>query len=369
MEKMDFIICYNNRIFMEECIRYIKKLIVPAGVEIGIITLDDVKSLTSGYNIGMHRSTAKYKVYLHQDVFILNERFIENVLEIFHKDEKIGMIGALGKKDRCKDALYWDAWDEGHVYATGPCLTYDYDRVNGSESKQVVAIDGMIMITQYDVEWREDVFDGFDFYDISQCEEMRKSGYKIVVPYQSSPWCLHDCGNSKFKKFEYYRNIFCDEYKDLGYIYNPNERQDALVEMGNLAERYYEKVYPYLENGNWDIFNALMKNAETVMKYSTNVQIMALLWRIMENEKAQGISTSIYRTGKKIEEYIEEYVKCRFLIRRFEFGKNRNDDVEKVKRYLSTDHGRNYLEILTVNTAFDTEKTMNRMNRLINGRG
>lgn len=40
----------------------------------------------------------------------------------------------------------------------------------------VTAIDGMFMATQYDISWREDLFDGWDFYDISQSCEFTRGG-------------------------------------------------------------------------------------------------------------------------------------------------------------------------------------------------
>ena len=48
---------------------------------------------------------------------------------------------------------------------------------------EVEAVDGLFIATQYDVKWREDIFDGWDFYDISQSEEFHRAGYKVVVPY------------------------------------------------------------------------------------------------------------------------------------------------------------------------------------------
>ena len=40
----------------------------------------------------------------------------------------------------------------------------------------------------------KDLFDGWDFYDISQCQEFRRTGYKVVVPKQEEAWCIHDDG-------------------------------------------------------------------------------------------------------------------------------------------------------------------------------
>ena len=56
------------------------------------------------------------------------------------------------------------------------------------------AVDGLLMATSYDIPWRTDLLEGWDFYDVSQSFEFRKKGYKIVVPVQKCPWCLHDDG-------------------------------------------------------------------------------------------------------------------------------------------------------------------------------
>ena len=54
------------------------------------------------------------------------------------------------------------------------------------------AVDGLLLATQYDLPWREDIFNGWHFYDISQCMEFMKAGYEVAVPWQESPWCDHD---------------------------------------------------------------------------------------------------------------------------------------------------------------------------------
>ncbi len=58
------------------------------------------------------------------------------------------------------------------------------------------------MATQYDILWREDIFDKWDFYDASQCMEFIKRGYRIVVPKQVKPWCVHDCGILNLKDYD-----------------------------------------------------------------------------------------------------------------------------------------------------------------------
>ena len=79
-KKICFIICVNNDTYEQEQMRYLNRLIVPDGYEMEILSIREAKSMTSGYNEGMHASDAKYKVYMHQDVFIVNKNFIADLL-------------------------------------------------------------------------------------------------------------------------------------------------------------------------------------------------------------------------------------------------------------------------------------------------
>ena len=81
--KFCFIICTNNEIYLEECIHYINHLLIPEGYEIDLITITEATSMTEGYNQGMTSSDAKYKIYMHQDVFIINPNFMNDVLTVF----------------------------------------------------------------------------------------------------------------------------------------------------------------------------------------------------------------------------------------------------------------------------------------------
>ena len=76
----------------------------------------------------------------------------------------------------------------------------------------VECIDGLLMATQYDVPWREDLFDGFDFYDVSQSFEFRKAGYTVGVPVQRDAWCIHYHFDVNMTNYEKYRKIFVEHY-------------------------------------------------------------------------------------------------------------------------------------------------------------
>lgn len=190
-KKICFIICANDDLFFPECCRYIGCLEKPDDMEIELIEVRDAVSMTSGYNEGMESSDAKYKIYLHQDVFIRNKYFIFDILEIFKEDDRIGLIGLVGSPTLPANAVMW--YGKRIVFETEevPFEEYRY-RMKEDGYWEVEAVDGLLMATQYDIPWREDLFDGWDYYDISQCFEMKRAGYLVVVPQQRDAWYIHD---------------------------------------------------------------------------------------------------------------------------------------------------------------------------------
>ena len=94
--KIAFIICTNNQLYFNECCYYINRLPLPEGFERDVIGIEDAPSMCAGYNAGMQSSDAKYKVYLHHDVFIKEPKFIFYLLERFRSAPDVGMIGMVG---------------------------------------------------------------------------------------------------------------------------------------------------------------------------------------------------------------------------------------------------------------------------------
>lgn len=213
-----FIICTNDEVKLEECLQYIDLLNVPQGYEIDVLTIHDATSMTSAYNAAMKSSAAKYKVYIHQDVLIINRNLIFDLLKIFEHDEEIHMIGLVGYKDVNKCGIMWEEKRYGTVplYGVGKKYSdinpreYAYQISDGVE--EVSMIDGFFMVTNVDVEWDEE-FDSFDLYDASQCMRFTKSGKKIVVPVQKYPWAIHDDGRYlSLWRYNKYRHLFINKY-------------------------------------------------------------------------------------------------------------------------------------------------------------
>lgn len=215
--KMCFITCLNDEVLYDESVRYINSLHVPDDFEVEIIAIRDAKSLTEGYNRAMRMSDAKYKVYLHQDTLIINKTFINDVVSMFTKYPKLGMMGVIGAEKLPPSGTWWKANVKyGKVFESsreGRLKIFENNEVSG-DYQPVEAVDGLILMTQYDINWRDDLFKGWHMYDISQAMEFKKAGYDIGVPRQEDCWCLHDCGPLNLDGYEVQRTIFVQEYSN-----------------------------------------------------------------------------------------------------------------------------------------------------------
>lgn len=211
-----FIICTNDLEQYAECDAYIRRLKVPEGMSLDIISIQDAPSICEGYNAGMDASDAMYKVYMHQDVLILNPNFVQDVLDCFERNPDAGMLGMIGRKF-IPDSEYFFGGDQyGALYESQIKATAVYDKYTETgKDEKVMHIDGLLMVTKEDIRWREDVFDGWDLYDISQSLEFLRKGYEIVVPYMSEPWVLHDCGFLNLSNYAVQREKFIKEYSDF----------------------------------------------------------------------------------------------------------------------------------------------------------
>ena len=211
-KKICFIMCTNDELYAQEAMYFINNLNVPEGYMVDVLTITEAKSMTSGYNEGMEASDAKYKIYMHQDVMIIEKNFIYKLLELF-KDESIGMVGMMGCPKLPENMIMWHAPRVGKIFTNNNFSTQlcQLDECVG-EYQEVEAIDGLLMATQYDIRWREDTFDKWDFYDASQSQEFIKAGYKVVVPNMSKPWVIHDEGFLELDNYYVQRKKFKHEY-------------------------------------------------------------------------------------------------------------------------------------------------------------
>lgn len=214
--KICFIYCVNNESLFKESLIYIHSLNIPEGYEIDIIPVFNPGSMAEGYNTAMVQSDAKYKVYLHEDVFIINKNFINDCISVFKINPRLGLMGLIGA-EKLSGSGNWQDYPVkyGKVYgsnSSGKLSLISHDE-SSYDYAPVEMIDGFIMITQYDIVWREDLYKGWHFYDASQGMSFIRESYEVGVVYQDKPWVIHDCGIiERDYHYELYRQVFADQY-------------------------------------------------------------------------------------------------------------------------------------------------------------
>ena len=212
-QKIAFITCVNDETEYAECRYYLGRLHVPDRYAVDIISIREASSMTAGYNSAMRDSDAKYKVYLHQDVFIKEQDFIQHMLEVFSHDEQVGMMGVVGKRETGSTVFDMMQWDTGKVICSNVIM--NWERPGDGFYTEVTVADGLLLATQYDIPWREDIFDKWDFYDLSQCVEFKKAGYKVVIPHQEKIWCCHGGVFSELVNYYDQYDLFFWEYHQI----------------------------------------------------------------------------------------------------------------------------------------------------------
>lgn len=210
--KFCFIICTNRENYLQECLLYLSRLEIPDGYEAEVLTITDADSMTAGYNEGMRASNARYKIYLHQDTFIKEPEFLKKILEIYQSDPLIGIIGMVGAPKLPKDAVMWHGKRYGKLYKAE---RNEFEIVEDNWT-EVEVVDGLLIATNEDIEWREDILKGWDFYDVSQCLEFIRAGKKVVVPKQEEAWVIHLCGIPQLWNYEESRKMVLENYPEIG---------------------------------------------------------------------------------------------------------------------------------------------------------
>ncbi len=294
-----FIICVNNDQYYDQCIRYIQELAVPSGYEIDVICVKEAQSMAAGYHTAMQSSSAKYKVYLHQDTFIINKKFIYDILQVFDSDKNIGMLGVIGVMQLPKDANCYMEWNTGRVLSCDGAITYNNTLYQDDLRRpvDVGAIDGVLMATQYDIPWREELFTGWDFYDVSQSLEMQRMGHKVVIPYQEEIWCYHDCGASKLIEYDRYRVCALEEYRE--YFEGETDAEEVIKtqEAYQQLNKVKSQILYLFEMGLYDELEQIFIKNDFISLNDTEIRELVNVINIYHLEKKQygKVVTDIFR--------------------------------------------------------------------------
>ncbi len=214
-----YILCANDETYVKEVIKYISYQIVPEDYIVNVYVIYNAKSMTQGYNVGMKISDARYKIYIHQDTFIFDPDYTWNLVQELERNE-YQMLGVAGAGKMSPDGVWWNCNPldkhlclyQDTVLSMLPSVTESPD----NEFVPTVCLDGVLIATSVDMEWREDLFSNFHFYDVSQSYGFFLSGYKVGIYNNKRVGVLHEMSVSKNphteQEYELSRQKFVQEY-------------------------------------------------------------------------------------------------------------------------------------------------------------
>ena len=215
-KKIAFIACVNDEEMYEESVRYLRHLEVPQGFSVELVPVYGASSMTAGYEAARRATTARFKVYMHQDILLTEKRLIPRMLEIFRLRPEVGLIGFAGCQHIPDSGVWWDSKEcYGSVWHVREPESMELvSRLAvPDEGIEVAALDGIFLATQADVPWREDIFTGWHFYDLSASMEYRRRGLRLFMPHFEKPPCIHETGHKRLDDaWESARQVFLAEY-------------------------------------------------------------------------------------------------------------------------------------------------------------
>ncbi len=153
---------------------------------------ENTYSICSAYNEGVSRSQGDILVFVHEDVFFMEPGWGNVLARKFEKDDALGLVGVAGTQYLSRDHAAWLA--AGQPFIRGRVL-HETDGGDSfylsvfsweKEDAEVVAVDGLFFAIRRDlfqhIRFDEDTFDGFHFYDLDICMQVRKT-HKLIVTW------------------------------------------------------------------------------------------------------------------------------------------------------------------------------------------
>jgi acetyltransferase-like isoleucine patch superfamily enzyme/glycosyltransferase involved in cell wall biosynthesis len=237
-------VCFITKVQNEdrymETLKYIQALTVPEGMRIETIGIRGADTPSVAYERARQQTNAKYKVYFHEGLFIIDKEFIARCLTAFDVQPSPAMLGVIGSAGLPVDGN-WKRTNSlrGLLYETEKGVTrlrfHDSDDI---EHHKIVALDGILIITQFDLPWKQTLFAGFHYAELSYCIEYTRKGYTLDVLSGEQPLCLYDAGeqgrsnagnNSDLAVFLKEFDLFKDIYGNLFYHFGVNSVMDISV--------------------------------------------------------------------------------------------------------------------------------------------
>lgn len=230
------------------------------------------------------------------------------------------MIGMIGGNEMPKTAVTYLAWNVGRVDCRDADMAY---YLSGAPEikvdSYVEAVDGLLIATQYDVPWREDLFHDFDFYDVSQSFEMRRSGYRVLVPYMKEPRVIHDSSFAKLSHYDCNRKICMAEYPEYFYAEEGFELEYH-KEWEELSGALAEQLKIFIAEGKWNIVCQMIAEYRQGKMKDSTLEMIGIMSDIWQAGCKKQTTAGLFDNCVGYEQVYDRYIEIRFLMRRMELG-------------------------------------------------
>ena len=190
----------------------LQALHLPAGYEAELFTLTAGKPYAVQANKALTLSDAKYKIYINDDMCLVQPRFFGELLAIF-KNAAVGMIGAWGSQSLPVDGnVLSSVYKRGAVYvpAEDGFSELRFGDATG-KAADVRCILPSFFATQWDISWDES-YEKQYYAVLAHCRAFEEEGGRIVVPLTKNIWCAYQVKDISFDGSEADRKKFFTRY-------------------------------------------------------------------------------------------------------------------------------------------------------------
>lgn len=201
------VIVYTNTEQLDEAVKYLERQTVFPSVELVLLDNREKRFLSaaSALNYGAQQANGEVVVFMHQDVYLWDEKFLEKYYDVLHERPDV-ILGAAGvaKKDHL---IYYDF-----------CETKDrvfHSRTTNGELMQAVTLDECIFAMRKEL-WQklkfdEETCDNWHFYGADICyNNLLNGGENIIL---SAQICHESKGHAYSQSFRRSLKQMIKKYK------------------------------------------------------------------------------------------------------------------------------------------------------------
>ena len=211
-KKVAFFVRKSDEALYRTCLESLQALHLPAGYEAELFTLAAGKPYAVQANKALALSDAKYKIYINDDMCLVQPRFFGELLAIF-KNAAVGMVGAGGSQSLPVDGnVLSSVYKRGAVYvpAEDGFSELRFGDATG-KAADVRCILPSFFATQWDIFWDES-YEKQYYAVLAHCCAFEEEGRRIVVPLPKNIWCAYQVKDISFDGSEVDRKKFFTRY-------------------------------------------------------------------------------------------------------------------------------------------------------------